>query len=317
MFIRDLILFLYLSSRSRRAVAQTSLWRNRTSLSVLLLFLLGENSSRWTSLRPWRGHVGGVRKRRGERERRGWLPVLRNSRNWTRSLVRSRNRHTPETHMERKIRSFHCHPGEMWENLTRKPGCMEVKVQTIDKQLKVTILMLTGSMSKHKQAFRTRSQFSDWVFSATESPFAFNPVLLAILIDLLMFNRFAVLACARPPQILERLVLCGSPRLCILNNQKIIPVSSCRCFRAEIWHTSQPGLPRWFQLQEHGRLSGLRSTAPEGYSTPLPKAAAAGEQQQLKPLRHDKLSSFNPLILQDQCSQQFKSKSISPLVVLM
>lgn len=50
-----------------------------------------------TSL-PWKGRADDARRRRGERVRRDWLLVQRNSKNWMRNLAKLRNPHALEKH---------------------------------------------------------------------------------------------------------------------------------------------------------------------------------------------------------------------------
>lgn len=130
-----LINFLLLSFISRPSRKfKVSHWPNRKITSANLRFRdrLGQSMCHLSCRRLLREHADVGRKKKGVPARSGWLPVLRNSKSWMRSLERLKGRY-PGTRMARKrerAKKFHFPQTGSTAKSTTRTGSTAQKVKT-------------------------------------------------------------------------------------------------------------------------------------------------------------------------------------------
>lgn len=90
------------SRPSRKSRVSHWLTRKITSASLRLKLLPGQSMCHLSCRRLLREHADVGRRKRGVPVRNGWLPVLKSSKSWTRSLGRPKGRHQGQRRARRR-----------------------------------------------------------------------------------------------------------------------------------------------------------------------------------------------------------------------
>lgn len=123
-----------ISTPSRKAKVSHWLTRKITSARLRLRLLLGQSMSHLSCQRLLREPADAGRRKRGVPVRNGWLPVLKNSKSWMRSLGRLKGRRQGQRNARKKemAKKSRCPQTGNKVKATMRTGNTAQKVKNVD-----------------------------------------------------------------------------------------------------------------------------------------------------------------------------------------